>query len=47
MHIKNPSANLAACDNPTFVKGDLAANHLAQIAPQPLAVPEGDEPAVR
>ena len=36
VHVKNPSANLAACDNPTFVKGDLGANHLAQIAPQPL-----------
>jgi phosphate transport system substrate-binding protein len=37
VNIKNPSANLATCDNPTFVKGNLAANHLAQIAPQPLA----------
>jgi phosphate transport system substrate-binding protein len=37
VNIKNPSANLASCDNPTFVKGNLAANHLAQIAPQPLA----------
>jgi phosphate transport system substrate-binding protein len=37
VHIKNPSANLASCDNPTFVKGNLAANHLAQIAPMPLA----------
>ena len=35
--IKDPSANLASCDNPTFVKGNLAANHLAQIAPQPEA----------
>jgi hypothetical protein len=35
--IKNPSANLASCDNPTFVKGDLAANHLATVAPLPLA----------
>jgi phosphate transport system substrate-binding protein len=35
--IKNPSANLASCDNPTFVKGNLGANHLAQIAPMPLA----------
>jgi phosphate transport system substrate-binding protein len=35
--IKNPSANLASCNNPTFVKGNLSANHLAQIAPQPLA----------
>ena len=35
--IKNPSANLATCDNPTFVKGNLAANHLAQVAPLPLA----------
>jgi len=35
--IKNPSANLASCNNPTFVKGNLAANHLAQIAPMPLA----------
>ncbi|HVW80620.1 MAG TPA: substrate-binding domain-containing protein [Mycobacteriales bacterium] len=48
VNIKNPSANLASCDNPTFVKGDLAANHLAQIAPAPLAcqkataVPCGD-----
>ena len=37
VHVKNPSANLATCDNPTFVKGNLSANHLAQIAPQPLA----------
>jgi phosphate transport system substrate-binding protein len=37
VHVKNPSANLATCDNPTFVKGNLAANHLAQIAPLPLA----------
>jgi phosphate transport system substrate-binding protein len=37
VHVKNPSANLATCDNPTFVKGNLAANHLAQIAPMPLA----------
>jgi phosphate transport system substrate-binding protein len=37
VHVKNPSANLASCDNPTFVKGNLAANHLAQIAPMPLA----------
>ena len=35
--VKNPSANLASCNNPTFVKGDLSANHLAQIAPMPLA----------
>jgi phosphate transport system substrate-binding protein len=35
--IKNPSANLAGCNNPTFVKGNLAANHLAQVAPRPLA----------
>jgi phosphate transport system substrate-binding protein len=35
--IKDPSDNLASCDNPTFVKGNLAANHLAQIAPMPLA----------
>jgi len=34
--VKNPSANLAACDNPTFVKGNLSANHLAQVAPMPL-----------
>ena len=47
VHIKNPSANVTTCNNPTFVKGDLSANHLAQIAPMPLAVPEGDEPAVR
>ena len=37
VHVKNPSANLATCDNPTFVKGNLAANHLAQVAPMPLA----------
>jgi len=37
VHVKNPSANLASCDNPTFVKGNLSANHLAQIAPMPLA----------
>jgi hypothetical protein len=37
VNIKNPSANLASCDNPTFVKGNLTANHLAQVAPQPLA----------
>src|SRR5262249_20817783 len=37
VNIKNPSANLASCDDPTFVKGNLAANHLAQIAPMPLA----------
>jgi phosphate transport system substrate-binding protein len=37
VHIKNPSANLATCNNPTFVKGDLGANHLAQVAPMPLA----------
>jgi hypothetical protein len=37
VHVKNPSANLASCDNPTFVKGNLGANHLAQIAPMPLA----------
>ena len=37
VHVKNPSANLATCDNPTFVKGDLSANHLAQVAPMPLA----------
>jgi hypothetical protein len=37
VHIKNPSANLASCNNPTFVKGDLSANHLAQVAPMPLA----------
>jgi phosphate transport system substrate-binding protein len=37
VNIKNPSANLATCDNPTFVKGNLAANHLAQVAPLPLA----------
>lgn len=36
VHVKNPSANLASCNNPTFVKGNLAANHLAQIAPMPL-----------
>ena len=35
--IKNPTANLARCDNPTFVKGNLSANHLAQIAPLPEA----------
>jgi phosphate transport system substrate-binding protein len=35
--VKNPSANLASCDNPTFVKGDLSANHLAQVAPLPAA----------
>lgn len=33
--IKNPSANLASCNNPTFVKGNLSANHLAQVAPMP------------
>jgi phosphate transport system substrate-binding protein len=37
VNVSNPSANLATCDNPTFVKGNLAANHLAQIAPQPAA----------
>ncbi|HVS68651.1 MAG TPA: substrate-binding domain-containing protein [Mycobacteriales bacterium] len=37
VNIKNPSANLASCDNPTFVKGNLAANHLAQVAPLPEA----------
>jgi phosphate transport system substrate-binding protein len=37
VNIKNPSANLAGCNNPTFVKGNLAANHLAQVAPMPLA----------
>jgi len=37
VNIKDPSANLASCDNPTFVKGNLGANHLAQVAPQPLA----------
>jgi phosphate transport system substrate-binding protein len=37
VNIKNPSANLTSCDNPTFVKGNLAANHLAQVAPLPLA----------
>jgi phosphate ABC transporter phosphate-binding protein len=35
--IKDPSDNLAACDNPTFVKGNLAANRLAQLAPMPAA----------
>ncbi|UDY23000.1 substrate-binding domain-containing protein [Nocardioides sp. Kera G14] len=35
--ISDPSTNLASCDNPTFVKGNLAANHLADVAPQPLA----------
>jgi phosphate transport system substrate-binding protein len=40
--VKNPSANLASCDNPTFVKGKLSANHLAQIAPQPLACQKAD-----
>jgi phosphate ABC transporter phosphate-binding protein len=49
VNIKNPSDNLASCDNPTFVKGNLAANHLAQIAPMPLpcqkatAQPCGDD----
>jgi phosphate transport system substrate-binding protein len=42
--IKNPSANLASCDNPTFVKGDLGANHLAQIAPMPLACQKATSP---
>ncbi len=37
VQVKNPSDNLATCDNPTFVKGNLAANHLAQVAPPPLA----------
>jgi hypothetical protein len=37
VNIKDPSANLATCDNPTFVKGNLAANHLAQVAPLPQA----------
>ncbi|WP_017936198.1 substrate-binding domain-containing protein [Nocardioides sp. Iso805N] len=37
VNVKNPSDNLTSCDNPTFVKGNLSANHLAQIAPQPLA----------
>lgn len=48
VHIKDPSGNLASCNNPTFVKGDLSRNHLADIAPLPLAcqkstsVPCGD-----
>jgi phosphate ABC transporter phosphate-binding protein len=52
VNIKNPSANLADCDNPTFVKGNLAANHLAQVAPLPLAcqkftaAPCGDDTVV-
>lgn len=29
------SRNVATCNNPTFVAGNLSANHLAQIAPQP------------
>jgi phosphate ABC transporter phosphate-binding protein len=37
VQVKNPSANLASCNNPTFVKGNLSANHLAQVAPMPLA----------
>lgn len=44
VHVKNPSANLASCDNPTFVKGNLAANHLAQIAPLPLACQKASNP---
>lgn len=45
VNISDPSSNLAACDNPTFVKGNLAANHLAQIAPQPLACQKsGNDP---
>jgi phosphate ABC transporter phosphate-binding protein len=49
VNINNPSANLTSCDNPTFVKGNLAANHLAQVAPLPLpcqkdtAQPCGDD----
>jgi ABC-type phosphate transport system substrate-binding protein len=42
--IKNPSANLASCDNPTFVKGNLSANHLAQVAPLPLACQKAINP---
>jgi phosphate transport system substrate-binding protein len=44
VNIKNPSANLASCNNPTFVKGNLAANHLAQVAPQPLACQKATNP---
>ena len=47
VHVKNPSANLATCDNPTFVKGNLAANHLAQVAPMPLACQKATSRAVR
>ncbi len=43
--IKNPSANLASCNNPTFVKGNLNANHLAQVAPMPQACQKaGNDP---
>ena len=31
------SRNVTTCNNPTFVPGNLSANHLAQIAPQPPA----------
>lgn len=29
--------NVTTCDNPTFVKGDLTRNHLAEVAPVPAA----------
>jgi len=34
---REKSAQLAACDNPTFVAGNLNVNHLAVIAPKPPA----------
>ncbi|MFC6152000.1 substrate-binding domain-containing protein, partial [Mumia xiangluensis] len=35
VNVKNRDAR--RCNNPTFVKGDLSRNHLAEIAPQPAA----------
>lgn len=35
--------NVASCNNPTFVAGNLSANHLAQIAPQPPTCDKADQ----
>ena len=47
VNIKNPSANLASCDNPTFVQGQPRRQPPGPDRAPAAGLPEGEQPAVR
>ncbi len=47
VHVKNPSANLATCNNPTFVKGEPVGQPPGPGRAAAAGLPEGDRRAVR